>query len=83
MTNKIRVNVVEDCLTAFEHDVYETKEAIQRNEEPIQRNWGYIVNQHSTLLKLMKDKEIDEEKMSIYDKDREGLGRIYHCNHVK
>lgn len=59
MTDKIRVSVVEDCLTALEYDVRETKEAIQQNEKPIQWNCDYITNQLSNLLKLMKEKEID------------------------
>lgn len=64
MTNKMRVKVVEDCLRALEHDVHETKESIQLNHD-------FIINKLLILLKLMKEKEIDEEKVSIYNNDDE------------
>lgn len=54
------------------HDMWETKETIQRNYETIQQNHDCDTNQLSTLLKLIKREEINEEKALIYnsnDKD--------------
>lgn len=53
--------------------VYVRRRRSQRNEESTQQNHNFVATQLSTLLKLMKGEENDEEKTSIYGNEGRGF----------